>query len=105
MRLGRIILASLAPLFSIPASADAAFPAGSRVPDSGNFIRLLQSVVHLTAPAVESAAPSADRPSLHSVLAVTALADTPLRHSIWLVTAFHAAPSVARSQQRALLRC
>jgi hypothetical protein len=104
MRLGRILLASLAPLFSL--SLGAADHAQAQVAESGAFIRLLQSVAYLAGPSAEAVPDSAaNHPSLHAMLAVTALAATPLGHSLWLVNSFTAAPPLIRSPLSPLLRC
>jgi hypothetical protein len=104
MRIGRVILASLAPLLSLSA-AETSLPQG-RSPDSSTFIRLLQSVAHLAGPAenaVRAAAPH--HPTLHAFLAVTAITATPLRHSVWMVAGSTTPPPFVRPPRRELLRC
>ena len=107
MRLGRLIVASLAPLLSLSAGV-AASSADLSVSEGSHWAGLLlRSVVQLVTPAAEvSAAIAAPaRPSAQAVLAFAALAWTPLGHAVWMV-AGNAPPSFfPRWQQRALLRC
>lgn len=113
MRLGRIIVAGLAPLISLSAlvMAVAGEPGVSSAsnfhPSADSLARLLRSVVHLVAPAAENASVSAPsgRPSPQAVLSFSALVATPFRHSLWMLEKRVAVDLFARLHQRAPLRC
>src|SRR5436305_524120 len=105
MRFGRILL-SLAPLFGLTALVNAA-SADPQLSSQHPFIRLLQTVVQMTAPDAESISSTADsiRPSLHTVLSITALSSTPLGRSLWMLAPLAISIPFLRRPQRTLLRC
>lgn len=108
MRLRLILLAGLAPLFSLQAMADApALPDGSRAQGAISFERLLRSVAQLAAyvPEVSSASAAPERSSPQAVLEFTALSETPFKHSLWMLASLVAIPILSRRHQRVLLRC
>jgi len=103
VRIGRIILASLAPLLGLSALS-AAMATGPVVSNEKALTRLLLSVV---TPMVESAVLSdrTERPSPQAVIPFTALAETPFRHSVWMVASRTVPPFSPHWQQRSQLRC
>src|SRR5712692_9219579 len=109
MRLGRIILASLAPLVSFSAFAGALIP--DAIPSkSAQQVApadlLLRAVVPLLISAAESAsAAPLENSTHHAILTLQALTSTPFRSSLWLVASLVAVDLVLRRHQRALLRC
>jgi hypothetical protein len=112
MRLGRILVAGLAPLIGFSALvlvASGQSGLHARNPEQGAdpLARFLRSVVQLaTAPAeFASVSASPERPSPQAVLAFSALAATAFRHSLWLLASLLAVNFLARRHQRALLRC
>ncbi len=108
MRLGRIILASLASLYALAAATTTSAHAPSTSPQltAADLPRLFQAVVPLLIGAADSAsAVSPGHPSAHAVLALEALAATPFRGSLWLLASPTAVDLRARSHQRTLLRC
>lgn len=104
MRLGRIILASLAALAAYSYAQGAAeLP---RVIASDSLPRLLQAVVPLLASAAESIAPAhIEKSAPHAVFELNALTATALGGSLCLVASATAVDLLARRHQRALLRC
>jgi hypothetical protein len=104
VRLGRIILASLATLAAYSYAQSVAESPCSVAADS--LPRLFHSVVPLLASAVDSIAPAhVEKSSPHAVFALDALTATPLCGSICLVASATAINILARRHQRALLRC
>jgi hypothetical protein len=113
MRLGRIILAGLAPLVSLSAFA-AGFVPDSYVPSrsaqqlsaADSMPRLFEAVVPLLISAAESAstAPLESR-TVHAVFTLEALTATPFRHSLWLLASVVAVDFFQRKHQSSLLRC
>lgn len=103
MRIGRIILASLAPLLGLSALS-AAMATGPVVSNEKTLTRLLLSVV---TPMAESSVLSdrTERPSPQAVLPFAALAETPFKHSLWMVTSQTVLPFSPRSQHLTQLRC
>lgn len=105
MRVGRIILALLAPLVSLPAlaaggSQDQLQPQ-AQTPAVDSLLRLLRSVV----PVVSAAADSEDHATAHADRAswpVIATSQIPARPSPAVEAALHL---LLRQQQRFLLRC
>ena len=107
MRFRRTLLARLAPLIGLSALLAAASADGSVTRVSHPLIRLLQSVVQLSAPSGEyaSVAPSQDRPSPHALLAFDALSITPFRHSLWMIVSPPAVNLLTRRHLLVPLRC
>ena len=104
MRIGRIILASLAPLLGLSALS-AAMATGPVVSNEKTLTRLL--LLSVVTPMVESSTlcDRAERPSPQAVIPFTALAETPFKHSVWMVASRTAPPFSPHSQQRSQLRC
>jgi hypothetical protein len=106
VRIGRIILVSLAPLLGLSAltAIMAAGPAVSNEHKSNSLTRLLGSVV---TPMAESSTLNVqvDRPSPQAVLPFAALAVTHFRHSVWMVTSQTVPSFSPHSQLRSQLRC
>ena len=104
MRIGRIILASLAPLLGLSALS-AAMATGPVVSNEKTLTRLL--LLSVVTPMVESSTLSdrTERPSPQAVIPFTALAETPFKHSVWMVASRTAPPFSPHSQQRSQLRC
>jgi hypothetical protein len=91
VRFGRIILAALAPLLSLPAMA-------------GDVAR--QDVSQPTAADSGSPALAQARPAAQAVFALEALlVATHFKHSLWLMTSLAAFDLIGRQHRRALLRC
>jgi hypothetical protein len=111
MRLGRMMLAGLAPLVGLSALA-AAMVTGFDIravssPASDSVPRLLHPVVTFPLSAAEdiaTVAPS-QHPAPKATLALAALSATPLRHSLHLVASVFAVNLLQRRHQRTLLRC
>jgi len=104
VRIGRIILASLAPLLGLSALS-AAMATGPVVSNEKTLTRLL--LLSVVTPMVESSTlcDRAERPSPQAVIPFTALAETPFKHSVWMVASRTAPPFSPHSQQRSQLRC
>jgi hypothetical protein len=104
VRIGRIILASLAPLLGLSALSSA-MATGPVVSNEKTLTRLL--LLSVVTPMVESSTLSdrAERPSPPAVIPFTALAETPFKHSVWMVASRTAPPFSPHSQQRSQLRC
>ena len=104
MRIGRIILASLAPLLGLSALS-AAMATGPAVSNEKTLTRLL--LLSVVTPMVESSVLSdrTERPSPQAVIPFTALAETPFKHSVWMVASRTAPPFSPHSHQRSQLRC
>ena len=112
MRLGRIILAGLAPLVGLSAFGAGmvtdAIPSKSaqQLAPADSLPQLLQAVAPMLISGHEPGpAPSFDAPAARAVLALRALAATPFRGSLWLLSSLLAVDLLARRHQRALLRC
>ena len=109
MRFGRIILAALAPLLSLPAIAgDMARPDVSQPTATDSRVGLLRSMVLFAVSAAESGSPAMAqvRPAAQAVFALSALlVSTHFKHSLWLMTSIAAFDLIARQHRRALLRC
>jgi hypothetical protein len=107
MRLGRIILAGLAPLVSLSAFAASWIPDAihSKSPQHvAPTDSLLRAAVPVLISAGESAAPR-ENSAPHARLTLQALTTTPFRSSLWLVASLVAVDLLVRRHQRALLRC
>ena|SRR5579863_1683878 len=108
MRFGRIILAALAPLLSLPAMAgDVARQDVSQPTAADSRVGLLRSMV-LFAVSAESGSPTLvqARPAAQAVFSLEALlVATHFKHSLWLMTSVAAVDLTARQHRRALLRC
>ena len=109
MRFGRIILAALAPLLSLPAMAgDVARQDVSQPTASDSRVGLLRSMVLFAVSAAESGSPTLAqaRPAAQAVFALEALlVATHFKHSLWLMTSVAAFDLIGRQHRRALLRC
>jgi hypothetical protein len=113
MRLGRIILAGLAPLVSLSAFAAGFVPdsyspskSAQQLTSADSMSRLFQAVVPLLISAAESAsaAPLESR-TAHAVFTLEALTSTLFRHSLWLLASGVAVNFFHRGHQTTLLRC
>ena len=104
MRIGRIVVAGLAPVLGLSALLAAA---GKSPQKADSAVRLFLSAVSLAAPPAEFAAASApsERSSSQAMLGFAALATTSLRCSLWMVASFVAVNLLVRRHQRLLLRC
>lgn len=107
MRFRRTIIASLAPLIGLSAILAAATAEAGVTRGARPLIRLLQSVVQFAAPAADyaSAGGSQERPSVHALLAVSALSVTPYRHSLWMIVTPPAVNLLTRRHLLVPLRC
>lgn len=109
MRFGRIILAALAPLLSLPAMAgDVARQDVSQPTATDSRVGLLRSMVLFAVSAAESGSPALAqvRPAAQAVFALEALLiATHFKHSLWLMTSTAAFDLIGRQHRRALLRC
>jgi hypothetical protein len=109
VRLGRIILAALAPLLSLPALAgDVARQDVSRPTAADSRAGLLRSMALFAVSAAESGcpAPAQAGPAAQAVFALEALlVATHFKHSLWLVASVAAFDLLGRQHRRALLRC
>ena len=114
MRFGRIILAALAPLLSLPAMAgDVAHQDLSQPTAADSRVGLLRSglfrsMVLFAVSAAESGSPTLAqaRPAAQAVFALEALlVTTHFKHSLWLMASVAAFDLIGRQHRRALLRC
>lgn len=109
MRFGRIILAALAPLLSLPAlAADVARQDVSRPTAADSRAGLLRSMALFAVSAAECGSPALAqaRPAAQAVFALEALlVATNFKHSLWLVSSIAAFDLNVRQHRRALLRC
>jgi|SRR5689334_3411103 hypothetical protein len=109
MRFGRIILAALAPLLSLPALArDVARQDVSQPRAADSRAGLLRSMALFAVSAVEAGSPALAqaRPAAQALFALEALlVATHFKHSLWLMTSIAAFDLIARQHRRALLRC
>ena len=107
MRFRRSILASLAPLIGLSALLAAASAEANITRASHPFIRLLQSVAQFAGPDADYTAVSVsqERPSIHTLLAVSALAVTRFRHSLWMIANPPAVNLLTRRHLLVPLRC
>jgi hypothetical protein len=109
MRFGRIILAALAPLLSLPALAgDVARQDVSQPTATDSRAGLLRSMVLFAVSAAESGSPALTRarPAAQAVFALEALlVATNFKHSLWLMTSIAAFDLIGRQHRRALLLC
>ena len=112
MRFRRSILASLAPLIGLSALLAGVSSEAGVTRATGPLIKLLQSrflqsVIQLAAPPADhtSASASQERPSVHALLAISALAVSPFRHSLWMIAQRPAVNLRARRHFFAPLRC
>ncbi len=113
MRLGRIILAGLAPLVSLSAFAAGFVPdfhapskSAQQLAMADSLPRLFQAVVPLLISAAESvsAAPLVNR-TAHAIFTLDVLTATPFRGSLWLLSSLAAVNFLRRRHQPLLLRC
>jgi hypothetical protein len=112
MRLGRIMLAGLAPLVGLSALAAAMVTSFETLsvsqPAAVNSLpRIWHPVVSFLLSAAEDIATvaPAQRPAPRAALGLEALSLTPLRSSLCLVASVIAVNLLLRRHQRALLRC
>lgn len=110
MRFGRLILAGLAPLFSLPAFAAGWIPGAvasrsAQMAPADSLSGLLATVVPLLVSPVDSV--SARLPgngAAHAILALEALRATPFAGSLWLLASLAAVNLFLRRHPRRLLR-
>lgn len=112
MRFRRSILASLAPLIGLSAlmaamSVESGVSGGARPLIRLLQSRLFQSVAQFAGPDADFTAVSApqERPSVHALLAISALAVTPFRHSLWMIANPPAVNLLSRRHLLVPLRC
>jgi hypothetical protein len=112
MRLGRIMLAGLAPLVGLSALAAAMVTSFetlsvSRPATVNSLPRMWHPVVSFLLSAAEDVATvaPAQRPAPRAALSLEALSGTPLRSSLYLVASLIAVNLLQRRHQRTLLRC
>jgi hypothetical protein len=109
MRFGRIILAALAPLLSLPAMAgDVVRQDVSQPTAADSRAGLFRSMVLFAVSAAEAGSPTLAqaRPAAQAVFALEALlVTTHFKHSLWLMASVAAFDLIGRQHRRALLRC
>jgi hypothetical protein len=109
VRFGRIILAALAPLLSLPAVAgDVARQDVSQPTAADSRVGLLRSMVLFAVSPTESGPPALAqaRPAAQAVFALAALlVATHFKHSLWLMASIAAVDLLGRQHRRAPLRC
>ncbi len=110
MRLGRILLASLAPLIGLSAFFPATLPATEHAArqEADTFIRLLQTVAQWAAPVAAEEALATHNPQLPpfwSTLGIQALSGTPWSHSLYLVCALMSWLALRPHPIPLLMRC
>jgi len=110
MRLGRIILAGLAPLVNlsalVPGLAPGIIPFKPAHHSAVAISACILVIPLLTSPSEGAfVSSSLDHRAPHAILTLGALSATPFRSSLWLVTSLVAVNLILRRHQRKLLRC